>query len=146
MPTVDTASTEEVVDRPDLGWDPENPAAGYRVLEFRQGGDTYRIRISDTQRFTFGPFTPGGKNNYGSADNALRIYEGANKENQIAVFRGVDSVRDVSVPLAKLLKTRKGEATEEVGPDGSKRQSRVERSQAWVAVGGGMRADEDIPF
>lgn len=135
MPTLDTTSSEEVIVTKELGFDPENAAEGYRILEFKQdNGELYRIQIAGTQRFTYGPFAPGGKNGYGSSDNALRIYEGANKDNQLAVFRGVASVRDVGVPMVKMVKKVKSEDRSESGAAGSKSETRVERDVEYVAV------------
>lgn len=134
MSTIDTATAEETVATKELDWNPDAPAEGTRILEFKQRGDLYRIQIKNTQRFTYGPFAPGSKSGYGSSDNALRIYEGANKDNQLAVFRDVESVRDVGVPMVKIVKKVQSEATYESGAAGSKSETRVERDVEYLAL------------
>lgn len=129
MPTIDTSSEEEVVAQQELGFDPESAAEGTRILEFTKGGEKFRVQITADQRFTFGSLSPGSK--YAS-DLALRIYEGANKDNQLAVFVGVQDVRDISVPVAKRIRKVKSEAKHESGAGGSKTESRVERDVDYI--------------
>jgi hypothetical protein len=107
---------------------------GKRTIEFTQNRDTFRIEIPESQRFTFGPFAPGAKGYGGGSDCALRIYEGANKDNQIAVFRNVDSVRDLSVKLMKKITTKDGEAKMVENADGSMSESQMTVGEDWVAV------------
>lgn len=65
-----------------------------RVFLVNQSGQKLRVYCPESARVTFGPLSIGSK--YGGSENAnvLRIYEGANKENQYAVFTGVISFRD----------------------------------------------------
>jgi hypothetical protein len=107
---------------------------GLRNIEFVQSGDTFRIEINASQRFTYGPFTPGTKGSFGGSDNALRIYEGANKDNQLAVFRGVDSVRDLSVKLLKKIRTEDGQRKHVLNADGSESESVLNIGEDWVEV------------
>lgn len=125
-------STEQVVKKAvnELGFDPTSPAEGFRILEVTgRGRETFRVQITATQRFTFGPFAPGSR----GGDLALRIYEGAAKDNQVAVFRDVESVRDIAVLMAKRIGTSKGEKKFEFNADGSKNESIVETDEEWVA-------------
>lgn len=124
MESVDSSTTEEIIAQKDLSFDPEKPAEGTRILEFTTHGQKNRVQITEDQRFTFGSLSPGSK--YAS-DLALRIYQGANKDNQLAVFVGVSDVRDISIPVVKVVKTVKGESSIESGSKGSKSASRVER-------------------
>lgn len=60
-------------------------------------GTKQKITIPGNWKMTFGPLVPGSKDfNHNSAGAlVLRIYEG-NKDNQRAVFTGVESWRDTS--------------------------------------------------
>jgi len=78
---------------------PDKPTSGKRIIEFFQRGGRYRVEINETQRFTFGPIAPGSARH---AEFGLRIYEGANKENQLAVFPDVTEVRDISLPMVRV--------------------------------------------
>lgn len=78
---------------------PDKPMPGKRIIEFYQRGSRYRIEINESQRFTYGPIAPGSARH---AEFGLRIYEGANKENQLAVFPDVTEVRDISLPMIKV--------------------------------------------
>lgn len=64
------------------------------VLNMKDG-TKQKITIPATWRLTFGPLVPGSKdgNLNGAGALVLRIYEGS-KENQRAVFTGVESWRD----------------------------------------------------
>lgn len=105
---------------------------GKRIIEFKQNHETFRIEIEDKYRFTFGPFAPGVKGGYGGTDLALRIYEGANKDNQVAVFRGVESVRDLSVRLFKKIRTEDGERKHVINADGSESDAVLTVGEDWV--------------
>jgi hypothetical protein len=123
MSTTDIEEHEEVFVQKELGFDPESPSEGSRIIEFVQNGSEYRVQITNNQRFTFGSLSPGSK--YGGL--ALRIYEGANKDNQLAVFPDVSSVRDISLPVVKIVKSAKGESEFEIGAKGSRSKSTVKR-------------------
>lgn len=114
--------------------DPLVPAEGNRIIEFVQNHETYRVEIEDKYRFTFGPFAPGAKSGYGGADLALRIYEGANKDNQVAVFRGVESVRDLSVKLFKRIRTEDGERRHKINADGSESDELLTVGENWISA------------
>lgn len=58
-------------------------------------GTKQKIKLPPNWRLTFGPLVPGAKDSAHNSRDALvlRIYEG-NKDNQRAVFTGVESWRD----------------------------------------------------
>lgn len=58
-------------------------------------GTKQKITVPSAWKLTFGPLTPGSKEHSMNSSGALvlRIYEG-NKDNQRAVFTGVESWRD----------------------------------------------------
>lgn len=66
------------------------------VLNMRDG-TKQKITIPGNWKLTFGPLTPGSKDAGLNSSGALvlRIYEG-NKDNQRAVFTGVESWRDTA--------------------------------------------------
>ena len=97
----------------------------------------YRITIPTTFKVTFGPVAVGGKlrgGGYGEPGGsmALRIYESDTK--QRAVFVGVKSFRDISIPLMHELVKVSGEEKFVSSEDltESKRKSVTERK--WVKV------------
>lgn len=66
---------------------------------------TFKITIPADWKVTFSAFNQGGK--YPDGENALRIYEAENK--QRACFVGVQSFRDLSIPVVRLVKEQSGE-------------------------------------
>jgi hypothetical protein len=130
MPTTKKDRRVVATDQPDVVDVPD----GTRIIEFKQNHDTFRVEVEDKYRFTFGPFAPGAKAGYGGADLALRIYEGANKDNQVAVFRGVESVRDLSVKLFKKIRVEDGERRHKINADGSESDEVLTVGEDWVTV------------
>lgn len=85
--------------------------------------------IPDDAKITFGPMTPGSKSSYGY-EKTLRIY--TSTTNQLAVFVGVTSFRDLSLTIKKRKVTNEGETVQVQGPDG--RYSNVVQNQTWEWV------------
>lgn len=65
------------------------------LVEHSDGSATIIKKIPDNAKITYGPVSP-GKMTYGSG-HALRIYTSAN--NQLAVFKDVESFRDLSLEV-----------------------------------------------
>lgn len=77
--------------------DVEVPLVSYLIHRAKQ--PPVRIKIPKTWKITFGPVTP-SKGGYGSDDHCLRIYE--TKDQQRALFEGVTSFMDESIPFTVL--------------------------------------------
>jgi len=71
------------------------------LIKSRDG--TRMITIPASWKITYGTLHPGTKG-YGGDGNVLRIYE--TKEKQRAIFTGVETFRDLSIPVKKLVKDR----------------------------------------
>lgn len=69
------------------------------LLEMKDGSRK-KITVPKSWKVTYGPLVPGSKdgNMNGAGALCLRFYEG-NKDNQRAVFAGVQAFRDMSLPL-----------------------------------------------
>ena len=98
--------------------------ADKRTYEIITNDGTYRIDIPDDWKVTFGPVAIGGgkRGGYdiGGGSMALRLYE--SEVRQRAIFTGVKSFRDLSIPVKKLVRTVKeqSESKTERGPKGRK--------------------------
>ena len=111
-----------------------------RTYEIVTHDGTYRIEIPEDWKITFGPVAIGGgkRQSYGfdGGSMALRIYE--SEVRQRAIFTGVESFRDLSIPVKKLVRTVKANTTKksERGPKGSKSSeaNEVEYDEKWEAA------------
>ena len=81
----------------------------YRDLIVRmEDGHRFRIRIPINAVVTYGPFTPGVKQQYHTAvshpdNHTLRIYEGSKTNGvQTAAFRGVEEFIDASYEIMQI--------------------------------------------
>jgi hypothetical protein len=101
-----------------------------RTYEIRQSSERFRIDIPANWKVTFGPLAPGSK--FGSGGYALRVYESETK--QRAVFVGVDSFRDLSIPYRKYVKNAKSQSQAMSSDKKRSSSSEVEFSDEWVAV------------
>lgn len=108
-----------------------------RTYEIITHDATYRIDIPDDWKVTYGPIAIGGSKR-GSWDAsggsmALRLYE--SEVRQRAIFTGVTSFRDLSIPVKKLVRTVKEEskAASTRGPKGrtSTSEAKVEYDEKW---------------
>ena len=88
--------------------------------------------IPSTAKITFGPVTPGTKEQYGDRTKALRIYTTAN--NQLAVFLNVESFRDMSLTVKEERVNKKLKSDATVGPNGKLDESQYEETRTWEEV------------
>jgi hypothetical protein len=124
----------------------EQPEKGTRTYEVRTTEGSYRIDIPADWKVTYGPVSPGTKGSYGEG-NALRIYESDTK--QRAIFTGVQSFRDVSIPVQRLMVKRKGSEEFESDTSGNRRgRTEVVVERKWVSVDefDGIVKPEEGPF
>lgn len=111
-----------------------------RVLLIETRNEKLRVTLPEGARVTFGPLVPasGKARGFGGADEsggtALRIYRGANKEDQIAVFRDVRCFRDEALLVEKEVVDEKVEV--EVARDGksTKIRNAEARVKKWVTA------------
>lgn len=107
-----------------------------RTYEIVTHDGTYRIDIPDDWKVTFGPVAVGGsKRGFGdpSGSMALRLYE--SEIRQRAIFTGVTSFRDLSIPVKRLVRTVKeqSKSARAAGPKGrtSSSETAVEYDEKW---------------
>ena len=111
-----------------------------RIYEIITNDGTYRMEIPEDWKITFGPVAIGaGKRNAwdaGGGSMALRIYE--SEVRQRAIVTGVESFRDLSIPLTKLVRTVKANTAKNSarGPKGtmSSETNEVEYDDRWEAA------------
>lgn len=73
------------------------PTTTREILVYLKGGKRRRVAdIPADAKITFGPVSPGRAADF-NAQNALRIY--TSKENQLAVFVGVEEFRDLTLTV-----------------------------------------------
>jgi len=90
-----------------------------------------RMDIPESWKVTYGPVSPGAKGGYSDGGNAFRVYEADTK--QRAIFLGVKSFRDLSIPVQRLLVKHKGSEKYETGYDGSRsRSSKSVVERKWI--------------
>jgi hypothetical protein len=101
------------------------------ILVNRQGQEPLIVDgIPANAKITFGALQP-GKDSF-DRTKALRIYTTAN--NQLAVFTGVESFRDLSLKVRERRVLTNSESTSVVDPDGSHKSSEVSVSYEWAEV------------
>lgn len=112
---------------------------GRELLVF--GQKTFKIRVPDDSRITFGPWSPpsvGEKTSYGATERALagtlRVYQGKTKtsEDVIAVFSGVTGFRDLSLGYAEEVAREEGATIWKDDEEGYVRESKVSKKKTWV--------------
>ena len=112
---------------------------GRELLVF--GQKTFKIRVPDDSRITFGPWSPpsvGEKSNYSTTERALagtlRVYQGKTKtsEDVIAVFSGVTGFRDLSLGYAEEVAREEGATIWKDDEEGYVRESKVSSKKAWI--------------
>lgn len=93
----------------------------------------FKIRIPASWKITFGALQPGQKAYGYDAGNVLRIYESETK--QRAVFTGVRSFRDLSIPVVRrvVAKQSKAEAKSD-GKGNHEAQEQVAVAETWEVV------------
>lgn len=130
MPTKDPKHEEEV--KP-------------RTLFLETTDGEFRITIPAGARVTFGPTVPYEKkgNSYepgGPRGYSLRVYQNSKNDSLMAVFGGVRSFRDTSIPHAKLIVREAGTTVWKSDEEGFKVENEVKKSEHWV---GGLKQLED---
>lgn len=96
------------------------PTAETRTLLVKSRSEgTFKIEIPADWKVTFGAFQQG---RFGDEGSALRIYEAENK--QRACFVGVNSFRDLSIPVTRLVKEKTGEESWQDDGEGNVSSSR----------------------
>lgn len=104
------------------------------ILNMKDGTKT-KISVPSKWKLTFGPLVPGSKdyNQNSSSALVLRIYEG-NKDNQRAVFTGVESWRDTADLTIEVqqIETRQQTIQVEVPGEGARDMAVEAKTSRWV--------------
>jgi len=82
-----------------------------------RGNKTRKVTIPCNWKVTFGPLVPGSKS---EQRPVMRIYEGANKEMQRAIFTDVESFREISIPVLEKVTKRHRKTMRKQTPEGDK--------------------------
>jgi len=99
-----------------------------------EGHKTFRITIPDQAKVTFGPWSPGAKDNYAQDKNGtLRVYESkAAGASILGVWSGVKSFREEAVlDYEERTLVEKGSTVWESDKHGYKREEAVNRREQW---------------
>ena len=107
-------------------------SASTRTLLIERHGQRQRITVPADWKITFA--VSGGKDKYGtgSVERDLRIYEAG--EHCRAVFTGVSSFRDISIPVETLVKSKTGEESwEDDGQGNLAHTSKTRTKKDWIA-------------
>lgn len=107
---------------------PTKAPASMRTYEIVAGREKYRVTVPDDWKVTFGPVAPGAR---GYADLALRFWEAENK--QRAIFRNVDSFRDLSIPYSRQLTSKSGESSWSEDDSGYEMSEHVNIETEWIS-------------
>lgn len=100
------------------------------------GAKTFKIKIPDDAKVTFGPFSPPSskKNEQWQAESkkgTLRIY-GKTKDDVLAVFSQVDGFRDLSIGYAEEVAREEGAVIWKDDEKGYMRENKVKQEKQWV--------------
>jgi len=98
-----------------------------RTLLVKDDSGTFRLTVPADARITFGPMMAKG---YGDR-LTLRIYE--KETRQLAAFVGVETFRDLGLPLERLVITESGESSWNIDEDGEAHTHKVKRNKKFVA-------------
>lgn len=104
-----------------------------RTLLIDRHGEKLRVTIPAGWKVTFAVINSQDRHGESQAGRDLRIYEAG--EHCRAVFTGVQSFRDVSIPVEKLVVAKSGESSWEEDGEGNtweKRQVNVKKD--WTAA------------
>lgn len=101
------------------------------LIEHYDGSKSLVEDIPANAKITLGPVSM-GKADYNNRDIALRIYTTAG--NQLAVFRNVNSFRDLSLSLKVQQVTTDTEEHAESGPKGRRRVAKAATTFEWQPV------------
>lgn len=94
----------------------------------KRSGERVKITVPEDWKVTFGPIAVGGRSG-NSGSLALRFYESDTK--QRAIFTGVESFRDLSIPVEIEEVTESGETSWVVTNDGAERKTKRKRDRSW---------------
>lgn len=100
------------------------------LIESGDGNATIVDDIPATAKITFGPVSPSNRGY--SGENVLRIY--TSQSNQLAVFRGVQSFRDLSLSVRVREVTSTSTSEHVSGPEGSRVVSTSDTKYRMVPV------------
>jgi hypothetical protein len=101
------------------------------------GEKTFKIKIPDDAKVTFGPWSPpkdGKWGNTGQHERAgtLRIYSGKGKDEVLAVFAGVMGFRDLSLVYQEKVAQVVGESLWMDDQKGYTREQAVKQTYQWT--------------
>lgn len=105
-----------------------------RQILVERGSKLFRITVPDNAKLTFGPWSPGKKEeSYGDREKVgtLRIYQ-ESKENIIACFGQVTSFRDLSMGYAEQVAVEEGASIWKDDAEGYVREDKVTCKKEWV--------------
>lgn len=107
-----------------------------RVLLLKTNEGELKIEIPDDAKITFGPAIPFARKaervSYtGQSEYALRIYRGT-KDNLIAVFAGVYSFRDITIPVQKLIVREAGKSIWKSDEEGFEIETAIKKDANWI--------------
>ena len=108
-----------------------------RTLLLQMKDDEYKIVIPATARITFGPTIPyqkKDKNGYSRENHdgySLRVYENEKNDSLIAVFAGLSSFRDISIPQSKLIIREAGKSVWKSDEEGYKVETEIKQEKAF---------------
>ena len=104
------------------------------------GDKTFKIRVPDEAKLTFGPFSPprgrtAGNMQWGEgstqSQGTLRIY-GRTKDDILACFAGVRGFRDLSMGYAEEIAREEGSTIWKDDEKGYVRENKAVRTKEWV--------------
>lgn len=93
-----------------------------------------KVEIPVGARLTFGPTAPyAGKNGYGAGcgDYSLRVYTSSKNDSLVAVFAGVVSFRDITIPVSKLIIREAGKSIWKSDETGYAVENEVKYDKSW---------------
>jgi hypothetical protein len=98
------------------------------------GDKTFKIRVPDDAKITFGPWSPPKDGRFGEQKDrsgTLRIYSGKGKEDVLAVFAGVMGFRDLSLEYAERVAVEEGSTLWNSDTKGYSREQKVAQKYDW---------------
>lgn len=115
--------------------------ADVRVLSVYTVEGELEVTLPVDAKLTFGPTIPYAKKDRSgysvpTPDYSLRIYKGSAKDNLIAVFAGVYSFRDRTIPVRKLVVREAGKSIWKSDEDGWSAETEVKKDKKYVQLTG----------
>jgi len=109
--------------------------AQVRVILLETNEGDKRITLPAGSRITFGPTIPyQKKDSYGQEHKgySLRVYSSSATDSLIAVFCGISSFRDITIPVEKLIIREAGKSVWKSDEHGYKVENEVQKEGKWV--------------